>query len=169
MLIAIMSAVSAATPYSNNIFWVQYLPSYFNQPHARSFGYMLVNNLATSFIGYGMAGVIRRFLVYPSYCVWPASLVTIALNTALHRDDNQPVPGPLCRSWSVSRYRFFMLAFGFMFVYFWIPNYAFTALSAFTWMCWIRPWNRELNVLTGFKNGTGVRFLSGRLCVVHHG
>ena len=156
MLIAILSGMSASMPYSNQIFWVQYLPFYFNQPHARNFGYMLVNNLATSFIGYGMAGVARRFLVYPSYCVWPASLVAIALNRALHDEDNQSVPGPLGRIWSMSRYRFFFVASGLMFVYFWIPNYAFTALSTFAWMCWIRPWNRELNVLTGMRNGLGV-------------
>lgn len=156
MLIAIMSNVSVMMLYSNFIFWVQWLPFYFNQPYAGGFGYMLINNLATSFIGYGIAGVARCFLVYPSYCVWPKSLVTIALNSALHNEQNHVVPGPFKKMWSVSRYRFFFIAFCFMFVYFWIPNYAFVALSTFTWMCWIRPWNRELNVLTGMKNGTGV-------------
>lgn len=36
-------------------------------------------------MGYGLAGLTRRFLVYPSFCIWPRSLVTIALNGALHK------------------------------------------------------------------------------------
>ena len=156
MVIAIMAGISVALPYSNLIFWAQYLPFYFNQSYARSFGYMLTNNLATSFIGYGLAGIVRRFLVYPSYCVYPVSLVSIALNSALHDERNPTVLGPFKKRWSISRYRFFFFAFAGMFVYFWIPNYLFTALSIFTWMTWIAPQNRELTVLTGGVKGMGV-------------
>ena len=156
MFIAIMASVSIMMPYSNYIFWVQYLPFYFNQAYARSFGYMFINNLATNFMGYGLAGIARRFLVYPSYCVWPASLVTIALNSSLHDEGNVAVPGPFKKIWTISRYRFFFLAFALMFVYFWIPNYLFSALSVFAWMTWIAPNNRELTVLTGMSNGMGL-------------
>jgi OPT family oligopeptide transporter len=156
MLIAIMAQVSLFAPYSNYIFWVQYLPIYFNQSYASSFGYMITNNLATIFIGYGLAGLVRRFLVYPSFCVWPASLVTVALNSALHQEENTAVLGPFKQIWHMSRYKFFMIAFGAMFVYFWIPNYLFLALSTFAWMTWIAPNNLNLNVLTGMSNGLGV-------------
>lgn len=156
MVIAIMAGVSIMSPYSNYIFWVQYLPQYFNQPYAKSFSYMIVNNLATHFIGYGLAGIVRRFLVYPSYCVWPSTLVTVALNSALHNEENHAVPGPFKKIWSMSRYRFFMIAFAFMFVWFWVPNYLFLALSTFAWMTWISPNNRELNIMTGMNNGLGV-------------
>lgn len=37
----------------------------------------------SQFVGYGMAGLTRRFLVYPSYAVWPTSLVTIARESAV--------------------------------------------------------------------------------------
>lgn len=156
MLIAIMANASRSLPISNAIVWTQVLPQYFDQQYARGFSYMFLNAFATNFIGYGLAGMIRRLLVYPSYCVWPMSLVTIALNTALHNDVNHSVMGPLKKKWTVSRYRFFLYSFAAMFVYFWFPNYLFQALSYFTWMTWIAPNNRELNVLTGMQNGLGV-------------
>ncbi|KAM4055624.1 OPT oligopeptide transporter protein [Hirsutella rhossiliensis] len=156
MLIAIMANTSRSLPYTNYIIWTQVLPQYFNQQYARNFGYMFLNAFATNFIGYGLAGLTRRFLVYPSYCVWPMSLVTIALNTALHNEENQSVMGPFKKKWSMSRYRFFLYTFAAMFVYFWFPNYLFQVLSYFTWMTWIAPENLNLNILTGMHNGLGL-------------
>ncbi|UNI15963.1 hypothetical protein JDV02_002444 [Purpureocillium takamizusanense] len=156
MLITIMANVAYNTPYTNYIIWVQYLPQYFDQPYASHFAYQLLIALATNFIGYGMAGVCRRFLVYPSYCVWPASLVTIALNSAFHNDVNPPVEGPFRRIWRISRIKFFYLMFAAMFVWFWFPNYIWVGLSKFNWISWIAPGHRDVNVITGINNGLGV-------------
>ncbi|GAO17651.1 hypothetical protein UVI_02002130 [Ustilaginoidea virens] len=163
MLIAIMANTSRSLPYTQYIIWTQVLPQYFNQQYARSFAYIFLNAFATNFIGYGLAGITRKFLVYPSYCVWPRSLVTIALNTALHNEENHPVAGPLGKTWNVSRYRFFMVIFAGMFVYFWFPNYIFQVLTYFAWMTWIAPDNVHLNVLAGMQNGLGVRQLLRRV------
>ncbi|KAK3317272.1 OPT oligopeptide transporter protein-domain-containing protein [Cercophora scortea] len=155
MLITIMANVAGNTPYTNNIIWSQYLPQYFNQRYAGEFAYQILIALSTNLVGYGMAGLTRRFLVYPAYCVWPASLVTIALNTAFHEEENQVVEGPFRRMYRVTRYKFFLLACGAMFVWFWLPNYLFQALSSFSWITWISPNNRDLTAITGFKNGLG--------------
>ena len=160
MLITIMSNVAYHTPYTNNIIWAQYLPQYFNQSYAGQFSYQIVVAFATNFIGYGMAGLTRRFLVYPSYCVWPASLVTIALNSAFHSDANHAVEGPFKRIYRTSKYKFFLLAFAAMFVYFWFPNFIFQALSIFSWMSWIAPDNLNLNAIVGMENGLGFNPLS---------
>ncbi|KAJ4150568.1 hypothetical protein LMH87_011313 [Akanthomyces muscarius] len=156
MLIAIMANTSRSTPYTAYIVWVQVLPQYFNQQYARSFGYMFCNAFATNFIGYGLAGLTRKFLVYPSYCVWPSSLVTIALNSALHNEENHGVMGPFKKMWNISRYNFFLVTFAAMFVYFWFPNYIFQVLSYFSWMTWIAPTNRNLDIWTGMRNGLGL-------------
>ncbi|KAI0596921.1 OPT oligopeptide transporter protein-domain-containing protein [Biscogniauxia sp. FL1348] len=158
MLITIMANVAWSYPYTNNIVWVQYLPNYFNQRYAGQFGYQILVALSTNFIGYGMAGMIRRFLVYPSHCVWPASLVTIALNSAFHNEKNNhaPVVGPFRKVFTLSRIKFFGWTFAAMFVYFWFPNYIFTALSVFSWMSWISPNNVNLSAITGFNNGLGI-------------
>ncbi|PHH70156.1 hypothetical protein CDD82_7303 [Ophiocordyceps australis] len=156
MLIAIMANTSKSLPYTNYIIWTQVLPHFFNQQYARSFAYIFLNGFATNFIGYGLAGLVRRFLVYPSYCVWPSSLVTIALNSALHEERGPSVPGPFGTQWSISRYRFLLYGFAAMFVYFWLPNYLFQVLSYFSWVSWIAPENRELNILAGMQNGLGL-------------
>lgn len=156
MLIAIMANTSRSTPYTFYIVWTQVLPHMFNQQYARNFGYIFVNAFATNFIGYGLAGLTRKFLVYPSYCVWPMSLVTIALNSALHDEENSIVPGPFKKMWKISRYNFFLVTFAAMFCYFWFPNYIFQVLTYFSWMTWIAPNNRELTTITGFNNGLGM-------------
>lgn len=153
MLVTIMANVSWNTPYSNNIIWTQF--HYFNQSYAGQYGYQLLIALTTNLLGYGMAGLVRRFLVYPSHCVWPGSLVTIALNSAFHNDKNTPVPSPFGNIFTMSRMKFFGVTFAAMFVYFWFPGYLFTAMSVFSWMSWIAPKNVALNTVTGFNNGLG--------------
>lgn len=150
--------VAKSVPYTNYIIWIQYLPHYFNQPWAISVGYQLLIALSTNFIGYGLAGLCRRFLVYPAYCVWPSSLVTIALNSAFHDapTETTSVAGPLGSMWKMSRIRFFCWVFGLMFAYFWLPNYAFAALSYFSWMTWIAPDNANLANISGVSSGLGL-------------
>ncbi|CAK7274168.1 hypothetical protein SEPCBS57363_006024 [Sporothrix epigloea] len=156
MLITIMAGVSSSTPYTDNIIWTQYMPQYFDQHFAGQFSYQILIALSTNLIGYGLAGLTRRFLVYPAYCVWPTSLVTIALNDAFHSDERGPVTTPWKSVWHASRMKFFAWAFTAMFIYYFFPNYIFTALSAFSWMTWIAPMNVNLSAITGFNNGLGV-------------
>ena len=84
----------------HQLIFVQYLPIYFNQQWASNFGYQrefdlilsqsrtphpgasVLVALSTNFIGYGLAGVTRRFLVYPSRAIWPGTLAIIALNVS---------------------------------------------------------------------------------------
>ena len=151
-----MANTAKSLPYTQYIIWTQVDPAKFNQQFARSFGYQILIGLSTNFIGYGLAGLVRRFLVYPAFCVWPASLVTIALNSALHDEANVAVAGPFKRIFAMSRYKFFLYAFTAMFVYFWFPNFIFESLTYFSWMTWIAPNNHNLEVLTGFQKGLGV-------------
>jgi OPT family small oligopeptide transporter len=157
MLITIMSNVAKSVPYTNYIIWIQVLPQYFNQAWAVHVGYQVLIALSTNFIGYGLAGLCRRFLVYPAYCVWPSSLVTIALNSAFHDASTEAmtVVGPFKSSWKMPRLRYFAWAFSLMFIYFWFPNYIFAALSFFSWMSWIAPNNANLANITGSSGGLG--------------
>ncbi|KAK3323160.1 OPT oligopeptide transporter protein-domain-containing protein [Cercophora scortea] len=156
MLITIMASVGSLIPYTSYIVWTQYLSQYFNQPYAGSFSYQILIGLATNMIGYGLAGVARRFLVWPSYCVWPTSLITVAINSAFHDEGNAPVRGPFGKVFTISRLRLFIYAFGVMFFYFWFPNTIFQALSIFNWISWIAPDNVRLNSVVGFNNGVGL-------------
>lgn len=62
MLIAIMANTAQSLPYTQYIVWTQVLPQYFNQQYARSFGYQILIALSTNFIGYGLAGLVRKFI-----------------------------------------------------------------------------------------------------------
>ncbi|KAI4740640.1 OPT-domain-containing protein [Aureobasidium sp. EXF-12298] len=155
MLITIMAKVGANLPYTDYVVWVQFLPHMFNQSWAGSFAYQLVIAMGTNFIGFGLAGICRRFLVYPAYCVWPTSLVTMALNNSFHDPSNPSVMGPFKKVFTMSRLKFFVLTFTAMFFYFWFPNFIFGALSTFNWINWIAPNNLNLSTVTGMNNGLG--------------
>ena len=107
--------------------------------------------LSTNFIGYGLAGLTRRFLVYPSQAVWPTNLATMALIRAFHTESNNVVNG-----WAVSRMRWFMYCFTAMFIYFWFPGYIIQAMSYFNWITWISPKNVKLAAIAGSVTGLGL-------------
>ena len=106
--------------------------------------------LSTNFIGYGLAGLTRRFLVYPSQAVWPINLATVAFMHAFHTESNDVV-----NSWAISRIRWFMYCFTAMFIYFWFPGYILQAMSYFNWITWISPSNVKLAAIVGSVNGLG--------------
>ena len=151
IVITIMATAGFTAPYTAYVVWVQYLPLFFNQPWAGSFGYQISIALSTNFVGYGLAGLTRRFLVYPSRAIWPSNLATIALNRAFHSGEN-----PVANRWTVSRMRWFTYCFIAMFIYFWFPNYLVAAMSYFNWTTWIAPDNVHLAAITGTYGGLGL-------------
>ncbi|CAG7854939.1 Sexual differentiation process protein isp4 [Serendipita indica DSM 11827] len=151
MLITVMANVSFDVGYSGYIIVVQLVPTFFNQQWAKSFLYQITLSLSFQLMGYGLAGLSRRFLVYPSAAIWPRNLATIALNNSFHAEVN-----PTANGWKVSQLRFFLYAFGGMFVYFWFPNYIAAFLSYFSWMTWIAPDNVKLAAITGSQSGLGL-------------
>ncbi|KAJ7484142.1 OPT-domain-containing protein [Mycena latifolia] len=150
MLITIMANAGFSTPYTDNIIWVQYLPIYFGQSWALGFGYQIMVALSTNLIGYGLAGLTRRFLVYPAHAIWPGNLATIALNRAFHSEK-----ATIANGWRVSRLRWFLFCFSIMFIYFFFPDFIFQSLSYFNWMTWISPTNVALAAITGSLTGLG--------------
>ena len=101
-------------------------------------GYKILLLISTQCMGLGFAGLLRRFVVYPSETIWPNILPTVALNRALLVSDEKKEK---IHGWSLSRYSVFWIVFWGMFVYFWLPDYLFPALSFFAWMTWIKPNN----------------------------
>ena len=139
------------------------LPEYLDQTWV-TFAYELLLALYAQMAGFGFAGVLRRFIIYPSTAIWPSVLPTLALNRVLVTSSkkNEKVNG-----WTISKYKFFMLGFVAMFVWFWvgltwddslsqIPNNFFTALHLFNWMTWIAPHNFNLAMVTGSYGGLGI-------------
>ena len=119
-------------------------------------GYEILLALSVQFFGFGFAGLLRRFVIFPVEAIWPKVLPTLALNRALLVKEK----GERINGWGFSRYKFFMCCFGLMFVYFWIPNSLFTAIRLFNWMTWIAPNNFTLGMITGSYGGMGFNPIS---------
>ncbi|KAK9238778.1 OPT oligopeptide transporter protein-domain-containing protein [Lipomyces kononenkoae] len=140
---------------AQNAVWGQYAPVlreniFYGQEWA-NYGFTVLINIICQLFGLGMAGVLRRWCVYPSKAVWPTLLPTLQLNrTLLVPEDKKSING-----WRISKYRLFNILLAAAFVYFFIPDYLFTALSTFNWMTWIAPKNKNLAFVTGSTIGTG--------------
>lgn len=118
-----------------------------------SFGYQFWLSICIQFIGFGFAGILRRFVVYPARALWPTSMSTIALNKALLSREKDVSKG-------LSRYSFFFIATTFMFLYTWFPTYLINILNTFNWMTWIAPNNFDLAAITGGVSGLGINPIS---------
>ncbi|XP_047317646.1 oligopeptide transporter 3-like [Impatiens glandulifera] len=91
----------------------------------------LVMVLTTNLVGYGWAGIFRRYLVDPVEMWWPSNLAQVSLFRALHEKE---IKGT---GWS--RMRFFLVFMGASFAYYALPGYLFPILSFFSWVCWVFP------------------------------
>ncbi|KAK9234215.1 OPT oligopeptide transporter protein-domain-containing protein [Lipomyces kononenkoae] len=152
MFVTIMVNVTVGGSYfTKYIILTQKLPMFYNQNWA-NYGYQFLLAFSTQLFGFGFAGVLRRWVIYPTKAIWPSVLPTIALNRALLAPEKKQ----MINGWSMSRYRFFFIVFVAMFIYFWIPDYLFNALSTFNWLTWIAPKNFVLAVITGSSLGLGL-------------
>ncbi|KAF7732503.1 hypothetical protein EC973_003249 [Apophysomyces ossiformis] len=80
---------------------------------------------ATQLVGYGIAGQLRPFLVYPSHIIWPSALPTVSMLKTFNTDNDDA-------RW---RTKFFFMVFGAIFVYEFIPQYMFTVLGGVSIFC----------------------------------
>ncbi|KAK3842624.1 MAG: OPT family small oligopeptide transporter [Linnemannia gamsii] len=148
VLVALTANCAGGTAYAVDITVIQKV--FYGQDYGFLANFFLV--LCTQMLGYGMAGVLRRYLVYPAAMIWPANLVQVALFNTLHKEEDL-APG----QWS--RFKFFCVAAFAMFWYQWIPGFLFPALSAIAWVCWINPKNHILAQIGGAK-GLGIGAIS---------
>ncbi|KAI8902499.1 OPT oligopeptide transporter protein-domain-containing protein [Globomyces pollinis-pini] len=109
--------------------------------------------LSTQLIGYGAAGIARTFLVYPKAMLWPTVLPFVTLFNSFFESNSQS-------SYRLSRFSCFWVAFGFMFLYQWLPSYFLSAISMVSLLC-LFP-NKTLRWLgsSGANEGVGLFSLS---------
>ncbi|ONK60611.1 uncharacterized protein A4U43_C08F20450 [Asparagus officinalis] len=81
-------------------------------------------------MGYGWAGVFRKFLVDSPYMWWPSNLVQVSLFRALHDIEKRPKGG-------LTRLQFFLIVLISSFSYYIVPNYFFQSITALSFICWI--------------------------------
>ncbi|KAG2731410.1 hypothetical protein G9P44_005826 [Scheffersomyces stipitis] len=151
MLATLFYSVSGGASYVSSNIHVQKMEMFYNNKWA-DFGYQTLLILSNNFLGFGIAGIFRRFAVYPAEAIWPTLLPTLALNRALMVPEKKEV----INGWKISKFSFFFLTFSISFLYYWIPDYLFAALTYFNWMTWISPFNFNLVAVTGSRKGLGL-------------
>jgi len=145
VLITCMANCAYLTAYAIDIIIIQEV--FYHQRFGFCYGLLLV--LTTQCIGYGLAGFLRRYLVWPYQMVWPSNLVSCALFQTLHSEDVSGPRGP-------TRFKFFCIACAGMFVYYWLPGYVFPVLTAIGWVCWVNPKSVMVAQLGSAASGLGI-------------
>ncbi|KAG8851135.1 hypothetical protein FRB96_009476 [Tulasnella sp. 330] len=152
VLVGIMANVGFATPWATEIVATQRV--YYNQTWNFSYQWLIV--MGTQLIGFSFGGICRRFLVAPAAMIWPANLVYCTLLNTLHQRSYAEID----KNATSGRYRFFLYVFGCSFIWYFLPGYLFTALSYFSWVCWIAPKNIVVNQLFGTVSGLGMSLIT---------
>ncbi|GLA43108.1 hypothetical protein AnigIFM63309_000834 [Aspergillus niger] len=114
-------------------------------------GFSVLVVLCAQLLGFGVAGLAAPWLVEPARIIWPQVLSNCAMLETLHSRANTVANG-----WKISRLRFFLYVTAGGFVWYFFPGLMFTALSYFTWICWIAPRNVVVNQLFGMQTGLGL-------------
>lgn len=114
-------------------------------------GFNILLAITTQCVGFGIAGLMRKFLVEPASMIWPQTLVNTSFIYALH--DHSKTDPTKSNGWSVSRYRYFFYVFIGSFVWYWFPGYIAQFLSVFAFVTWIRPNSPVINQLFGGWTG----------------
>ncbi|KAJ4836180.1 hypothetical protein Tsubulata_044062, partial [Turnera subulata] len=140
VLISIFANVGSGTAYAISI--IDIIMAFYRRRISFVASFLLV--LTTQVLGYGWAGIMRRFVVDPAEMWWPSSLVQVSLFRALHEKDNR----------RMSRGKFFIIALVCSFSWYVVPGYFFPVLSMVSWVCWIFP-----KSVTGQQLGSGMNGL----------
>ncbi|EJT97997.1 OPT oligopeptide transporter [Dacryopinax primogenitus] len=148
-LISVMANVVAGGAYATEIVAAQ--RTYYNQQW--DVGYQLCLVISSQLMGFSLAGICRPFLVWPASMIWPQQLVSCAVLNTLHS------------TWGfadglLSRWKFFWICLVSAFLWYWVPGYLFTGLSAFSWLCWALPEDVVVNQLFGTQTGLGMGLLT---------
>ncbi|KAJ3275885.1 hypothetical protein HDV01_006751 [Terramyces sp. JEL0728] len=153
VLINIIVSAAASPPYGVDNVVAQKL--FFNDQKVTVFS-SLIWILVTQMLGYGLAGLLRRFLVKPTAMLWPSVLGSIGFFNSFHNQKGLDNPDSKYYH-SMSRFSAFWLSFVFMFVYEWIPGYFAKSLASVSILCFITK-NRTARFLGSawFEQGPGI-------------
>ncbi|KAJ7764345.1 OPT oligopeptide transporter protein-domain-containing protein [Mycena metata] len=83
--------------------------------------------IGSQLLGYGLGGIMRSFLVYPTYMVFPSLLPTVQLFDALHRGKKIFL--------QKKRVRFFWVCFIGIFCWEWFPEFIAPTLTGISIFC----------------------------------
>jgi OPT family small oligopeptide transporter len=154
-LVTMMTAAGAAMSYAFDILLAQ--QQFYGQKWG--WGFQILLTLSTQAMGFGMAGLLRRFLVWPAAMVWPSTLITATVMDSLH--DHRPSDPAKTNGWTIGRYKFFLIVASAAFGWHWFPFVIAPFLSYLgNFPTWAAPDNLAVNQVFGGLHGLGIIPLS---------
>jgi OPT family small oligopeptide transporter len=148
-VITVMANCSLSGPVAYSVDTIVALKGFYKRDLGWGFNLLLI--ISNQVIGYGLAGVCRRFLVWPAAMIWPANLVNTSVFYALH--DHRGSDPEKTNGWSIGRYRYFLYVVLGSFVWHWFPELIAPFLSVFAFVTWIRPDSPVINQVFGGTSG----------------
>ncbi|CEJ91212.1 Putative Oligopeptide transporter OPT-like protein [[Torrubiella] hemipterigena] len=149
-IITLMTAAGSTYSYAISILLAQ--ERFYHQNFGWGFQILLI--ISTQAMGFGIAGVARRFLIWPSSMVWPAVLITTTVMYSLH--DHSPADPTKTNGWQIGRYAFFVVVAASTFVWEWVPQVLATFMQYFMFPVWAAPNNVVVNQIFGGQSGLGI-------------
>ncbi|KAI0480871.1 small oligopeptide transporter [Xylariaceae sp. FL0804] len=149
-VIVIMAGVSFSVAYATDIILAQLI--FYKQNFG--VGFQLLLTISTQSLGYGIAGLMRKFLVYPASMIWPGNLVVVALMNAMY--EKHQVKDPSIIGGNMTRYRWFGIVTAVSGLYYFIPGFLAQFLSVFAFATWMFPKNAVVNQLFGGSTGLSI-------------
>ncbi|KAB5541181.1 hypothetical protein DKX38_014155 [Salix brachista] len=135
------SAFGSGSAYAVGI--VTIIKAFYGRSISFFAGWLLITT--TQVLGYGWAGLLRKYVVEPAHMWWPGTLVQVSLFRVLHEKDD---------GHRMTRAKFFVIALACSFVWYLFPGYLFTTLTSISWVCWVFP-----KSVTAQQLGSGMRGL----------
>ncbi|KAI9019181.1 OPT family small oligopeptide transporter [Phycomyces nitens] len=145
----IIASSANASAYGTNILGAQQL--YYNAYPPAAGGLFMI--FAIQLVGFGIAGQLRPFLVYPSTMIWPTSLPTISFIKTFN------TPGGDHKILT----KFFFYIFGGVFIWELFPQYIFPVLGGISVVCLAKrdsPWVQRIFGGTNVNEGLGIGSIS---------
>ncbi|XP_021763627.1 oligopeptide transporter 6-like [Chenopodium quinoa] len=105
--------------------------------------------LTTQLLGFGWAGLFRKYLVEPAEMWWPANLVQVSIFRALHEKEPRAKGG-------ISRTQAFLIILSCAAAYCVLPTYLFIMTTSFSWLCWFAPKSVLVNQLGSGTQALGI-------------
>ncbi|RUS28429.1 hypothetical protein BC938DRAFT_481898 [Jimgerdemannia flammicorona] len=164
---SLAASTGGTSAYATDILTIQDL--FYGQRIGPLGGIMLL--ITSQSLGYALAGICQKYLVRPAAMVsipaplnpldshllsthlfaslpqiWPSNLVSVSLYNTLHGNESA----------TRKQFRYFLIAFGAMFVWQFFPTFIAPILSSLAVLCWIGPNNPTLNKLGAAANGLGM-------------
>ncbi|KAJ3903968.1 OPT oligopeptide transporter protein-domain-containing protein [Lentinula edodes] len=147
--IVIMSSAAATSALGTEVLAVQRL-FYNTTPNGVASVFLL---FSSQLLGYGLGGLFRGSLLYPSKMLYPAAVPLVSMFDTLYKDHHTGA--------NYKKFRMFWIAFFAIFIWEMFPEYIFPLLTGFSVFCLADQNNSVFTNIFGGSNGNeGLGLLS---------